>query len=57
MGMATAFVGSGFARAGIAGAVCIALTLSLQMGCDKPSNIPSVPLCLPMTRRKESWRV
>ncbi len=47
MGTPTAFVGSGFARAGIAGAVCIALTLSLQMGCDKPSNIPSVPALPP----------
>lgn len=47
MGMATGFASSVVARVGIAGAVCMALTLSLQMGCDKPSNIPSVPALPP----------
>lgn len=47
MGRATSFAGSDFALLGIAGAVCIALTLSLQMGCSKPSNIPSVPALPP----------
>jgi hypothetical protein len=32
---------------GIAGAVCIALTLSLQIGCSRPSNIPSIPALPP----------
>lgn len=47
MGMATAYAGSVVARVGIAGAVCIALTLPLQVGCSKPSNIPSVPALPP----------
>ena len=47
MGRTTSFACAGFARLGIAGAVCLALTLSLQTGCSKPSNIPSVPALPP----------
>lgn len=47
MGMATAYAGSVVARVGIAGAVCIALTLPLQIGCNKPSKGPSVPALPP----------
>lgn len=47
MGRTTSLACSGFARWGITGAVCLALTLSLQAGCSKPSNIPSVPALPP----------
>ena len=47
MGMATGFASSVVARVGIAGAVCMALALPLQIGCSKSSNIPSVPALPP----------
>lgn len=47
MGRTTSLACSGFARLGMAGAVCLALALSLQSGCSKPSNIPSVPALPP----------
>ena len=43
----TSLAYSVFARWGIAGAVCLALVLSVQTGCSKPSNIPSVPALPP----------
>lgn len=47
MDMAKGWNESMFARCSMVGAICVAFALLLSAGCNKPSNIPSIPALPP----------